>query len=193
MEFGVWSKGLATLAVDCLVLGVFEEAELGGEGRSVDSACGGQLKKLLARGDFSGRPGDTLLLGDLPGIRATHVLLTGLGTKKQFQRKSWRKAWTAAAGALARTRISSCAVALDRPEAKQLDDYYLGRAVAEVTGGALYRINDLKTGKKPAAAGARQGAGRSGAQGLRRRARPGAGRGGGGGDERAARSRQSSR
>ncbi len=149
MEFGVWSKGLATLAVDCLVLGVFEEAELGGEGRSVDSACGGRLKKLLARGDFSGRPGDTLLLGDLPGIRATHVLLTGLGTKKQFQRKSWRKAWTAAAGALARTRISSCAVALDRPEAKQLDDYYLGRAVAEVTGGALYRINDLKTGKKP--------------------------------------------
>ena len=106
MEFGVWSKGLATLAVDCLVLGVFEEAELGGEGRSVDSACGGRLKTLLGRGDFSGRPGDTLLLGDLPGIRATHVLLTGLGTKKQFQRKSWRKAWTAAAGALARTRIS---------------------------------------------------------------------------------------
>ena len=25
MEFGVWTKGLATLAVDCLVLSVFEE------------------------------------------------------------------------------------------------------------------------------------------------------------------------
>jgi leucyl aminopeptidase len=149
MEFGVWSKGLATLAVDCLVVGVFEEAELGGEARSVDAACGGRLKKLLERGDFLGRPGDTLLVGDLPGIGATHVLLTGLGTKKQFQRKSWRKAWTAAAAALARTRIASCAVALDRPEAKQLDDYYLGRAVAEIAGSALYRINDLKTGKKP--------------------------------------------
>jgi leucyl aminopeptidase len=152
MEFGVWSKGLATLAVDCLVLGVFEEGELGGEGRSVDTACGGRLKKLLGRGDFVGRPGDTLLVGDLPGITATHVLLTGLGTKKQFQRKSWRKAWTAAAAALVRTRIGSCAVALDRPEAKQLDDYYLGRQVAEITGGALYRVNDLKTGKKPSPA-----------------------------------------
>jgi leucyl aminopeptidase len=152
MEFGVWSKGLATLAVDCLVLGVFEEAELGGEARSVDAACGGRLKKLLERGDFTGRAGDTLLVGDLPGVSAAHVLLTGLGTKKQFQRKSWRKAWAAAATALTRTRIASCAVALDRPEAKQLDDYYLGRAVAEIVGGTLYRVNDLKTGKKPPAA-----------------------------------------
>jgi leucyl aminopeptidase len=149
MEFGVWSKGLTTLAVDCLVLGVFEEAELGGEARSVDTACGGRLKKILERGDFPGRAGDTLLVGDLPGISATHVLLTGLGTAKQFQRRSWRKAWAAAAAALARTGIGSCAVALDRPELRQLDDYYLGRAVAEITAGALYRINDLKTGKKP--------------------------------------------
>ncbi len=149
MEFGVWTKGLAALAVDCLVLGVFEDGELAGEARSVDTASGGQLKKLLGRGDFAGRPGDTLLVGDVPGLAASRVLLTGLGTKKSFQRKSWRKAWAAAAAALARTRIGSCAVALDRPEARQLDDYYLGRAVAEITGAALYRVNDLKTAKKP--------------------------------------------
>ena len=148
MEFGVWSKGLTALAVDCLVLGVFEEAELSGEARSVDAASGGRLKKLLERGDFVGRSGDTLLVADLPGLAAAHVLLTGLGAAKQFQRKSWRKAWAAAAAALARTRIKSCAVALDRPQAKELDDYYLGRAVAEIASGAVYRINDLKTGKK---------------------------------------------
>ena len=151
MEFGVWTKGLATLAVDCLVLGVFEEGELSGEARAVDTACGGRLKRLLGRGDFVGRPGETLLVGDLPGIKASRVLLTGLGTKKQFQRKAWRRACQAALAALARTRIDSCAIAIDRPEAKQLDDYYLGRQVAELTGAALYRVNDLKTGKKPAA------------------------------------------
>jgi leucyl aminopeptidase len=149
MEFGVWTKGLATLAVDCLVLGVFEDGELSGEARPVDTASGGRLKKLLERGDFTGRAGDTLLVGELPGIGASRVLLTGLGTKKHFQRKSWRKAWAAAAAALARTRIGSCAVAIDRPEARQLDDYHLGRAVAEIAGSALYRINDLKTGRKP--------------------------------------------
>ena len=149
MEFGVWTKGLATLAVDCLVLGVFEESQLGAQGGSVDAASGGRLRKLLARGDFSGRAGETLLLADLPGISATHVLLTGMGPAKQLQRRSWRKAWSSAAGALLRTRITSCAVALDRPEVKELDDYYLGRAVAELVGAALYRINDLKTARKP--------------------------------------------
>ena len=149
MEFGVWTKGLATLAVDCLVLGVFEEAQLGAQGGSVDAACGGRLRKLLARGDFAGRAGETLLVADLPGIGASHVLLTGMGPAKQLQRRAWRKAWLAAANALARTRIASCAVALDRPDARELDDYYLGRAVAELTGAALYRINDLKTARKP--------------------------------------------
>jgi leucyl aminopeptidase len=149
MEFGVWTKGLATLAVDCLVLGVFEEAELGAEAVGVDRACGGRLKKLLERGDFPGRAGETLLLAELPGLTAAHVLLTGLGARKQYQRKTWRKAWSAAAAALTRTRIASCAVALDRPDAKQLDDYYLGRGVAELAGATLYRINDLKTARKP--------------------------------------------
>jgi leucyl aminopeptidase len=149
MEFGVWTKGLATLAVDCLVLGVFEEAQLGAQGGSVDAASGGRLRRLLARGDFSGRAGETLLIGDLPGISAAHVLLTGMGPAKQLQRRTWRKAWSTAAAALGRTRIASCAVALDRPEVKELDDYYLGRAVAELTGSAFYRINDLKTARKP--------------------------------------------
>jgi len=149
MEFGVWTKGLATLAVDCLVLGVFEEAELGTQGAPLDAACGGRLKKLLQRGDFAGRAGETLLVSDLPGITATHVLLTGMGSRKQLQRKAWRKAWSGAVAALLRTRIGSCAVALDRPDARQLDDYYFGRAIAEGAGAGLYRVNDLKTAKKP--------------------------------------------
>ena len=45
MEFGVWTKGLATLAVECLVVGVFEEGELGGEARSLDTASAGRLRK----------------------------------------------------------------------------------------------------------------------------------------------------
>jgi leucyl aminopeptidase len=148
MEFAVWTKGLTTLAVDCLVVGVFEEGELGLEARGVDAACGGRLKAPIARGDFAGRSGETLLLTDLPGLKAARVLLVGLGARRQFARKTWRKAWSIAAAALARTRIGSCALALDRPPARELDDYYFGRGVAELAGAALYRINDLKTGKK---------------------------------------------
>ncbi len=156
MDFGVWSKGLATLSVDCLVVGIFEEADLSAEAASVDAACGGRLKKLLERGDFAGRAGETLLLADLPGLTASRVLLAGLGARKQFHRRTWRKACGNAAAALLRTRIGSCAVAIARPPARELDDYYFGRAVAEIVGNALYRVNDLKTARKPAPAALRK-------------------------------------
>ena len=149
MRFETWSKGVATLAVDCLVVGVFEGGELAAEARNVDEATRGRLHKLVARGDFPGRAAETLLVSDLPGLAASRVLLTGLGARKAFGSKSWRKAWASAVGALAKTGVASAAVALERPDAAQLDDYYYGRAVAEIAGSALYRVNDLKTGKKP--------------------------------------------
>lgn len=153
MRFDTWSKAgnkaIATLDVDCLVVGIFDEGELSEAARTVDSASGGRLKKLLGRGDFPGKPAETLLLADLPGIRATRVLLTGLGAKKSFSRKTWRKAWTAAVAALVKTGIETVALALERPGPEELDDYYFGRAVAEIAEAGLYRINDLKSGKKP--------------------------------------------
>lgn len=153
MRFETWSKAgnknIATLDVDCLLVGIFDEGELSEEARAVDATCGGRLKKLLGRGDFPGKPGETLLLADLPGLGATRVLLAGLGAKKSLNRKTWRKAWAAAVAALSKTGIESVALALERPDAKELDDYYFGRAVAEIAATGLYRINDLKSGKKP--------------------------------------------
>jgi leucyl aminopeptidase len=149
MQFETWSKGIATLEVDCLVVGLFEAGQLTEDARAVDSAGGGRLRKLLGRGDFPGKLAETLLVADLPGIRATRVLLTGLGAKKSYGRKAWRKAWTAAMAALSKTGIESAALAIERPDEKELDDYYFGRAVAEIAETALYRTNDLKSGKKP--------------------------------------------
>ncbi|MBS0416513.1 MAG: leucyl aminopeptidase [Proteobacteria bacterium] len=149
MQFEVYAKGLATLSVDCIVLGVYEDGEMSEEAAAVDSASSGLLKKLLGRGDFSGRSGETLLITDIPGISASRALLTGLGTRKNFGRKLWRRSLASALTAVLRTRIASIAVAVERPPGKELDDYYFGRAVAEIVGSSLYRVNDLKTGKKP--------------------------------------------
>jgi leucyl aminopeptidase len=148
MELEVWSKGLAQLAVDCVVAGVFDEPALAPEARILDGAAGGRLKTLIERGDFSGRTGETLLVTEVSGVAAGRVLLVGLGAAKSFNRKVWRRACTAAIAALARTRMTSAAFAIERPAARQLDDYYFGRCMAEIAGSTLYRVNDLKTGKK---------------------------------------------
>jgi leucyl aminopeptidase len=152
MHFDIWTTEITTVAAECLILGVFEEGELTEEARAVDAATGGRIAALLERGDFSGKSGETLLVTDLTGTKATRALLSGLGARKGFTRRAWRRAVSAALAAIARTRITSIALAIARPGSKELDDYYLGRAAAELTGAALYQVNDLKTGKKPKSA-----------------------------------------
>ena len=151
MQFDVISKPLAQLPVDCLIVGVHEEGELGDDARHLDRATDGALGRMLAHGDFPGRPGETLLLPGLPKLKATRVLLVGQGPRSAVTRRSWRKAVSAAIAAVARTQVRSAVLALSRPGGRELDDYHFGRAVAEIAHAALYRVNDLKTGKKPKA------------------------------------------
>ncbi|HEY2418359.1 MAG TPA: leucyl aminopeptidase, partial [Steroidobacteraceae bacterium] len=151
MRFEAFSRKAAEQRVDCLAIGVFERAELGPEAQVVDRSMRGRVRALLARGDFSGRAGETLLISEPNGVRSARLLLVGLGNRSQFNRRAWRRALASAVAALARTRIVSAALALERPAARDLDDYYFGRAIAEVTGSSLYRINDLKSARKPRA------------------------------------------
>ena len=154
MQFEIWTKALAELPVDCLAVGVHDDGELTSEAKSLDLRCREKLSRLVKRGDFSAKPGETWLVTDLEGIRAERVLLVGIGgkapsSKEEPTRKAWRRAIGAAVSAATRTRVTSLALALPRPAAKALSDERLGRAVAEVTGNTLYRVNDLKSGKKP--------------------------------------------
>jgi leucyl aminopeptidase len=149
MRFEAFSRRAAEQRCDCLVIGAFERAELGPEALAVDRAMRGRVRAVLARGDFSGRAGETLLIGEPSGLRSARLLLVGLGGRAQYGRRAWRRALASAIAALARTRIVSAALALERPAARELDDYYFGRAIAELTGSGLYRINDLKSARKP--------------------------------------------
>ena len=92
MRFEAFSRRAAEQRSDCLVIGAFERAELGPEALAVDRAMRGRVRALLARGDFSGRAGETLLIMEPTGIRSTRLLLVGLGRKAQFGRRAWRRA-----------------------------------------------------------------------------------------------------
>jgi leucyl aminopeptidase len=153
MQFETWTKALAELPVDCVAVGVQEDGELTPEAKALDLRCREKLSRLVKRGDFSGKTGETWLVAELEGLRAERVLLVGLGAgnKDGVTRKAWRRSVAAALTAATRTRMASLALALPRPAMKVLSDERLGRAVAELSGHALYRVNDLKTGKKPRA------------------------------------------
>jgi len=156
MQFETWTKALAELPIDCVAVGVHDDGELSSEARALDLRCREKLSRLAKRGDFSAKTGETWLVTDLEGVRAERVLLVGLGARNQaakadITRKAWRRAVSAAISAATRTRIGSLALALPRPAMKALSDERLGRAVAELAGNTLYRVNDLKSAKKPRA------------------------------------------
>ena len=151
MQFEIWTKALAELSIDCVAVGVHDDGELTPDAKTLDLRCREKLSRLVKRGDFTAKLGETWLVTDLEGIGAERVLLVGVGAKGELARKAWRRSVSAAIGAATRTRVTSLALALPRPTVKLLSDERLGRAVAELAGASLYRVNDLKSTKKPRA------------------------------------------
>ncbi|MCB1623943.1 MAG: leucyl aminopeptidase [Pseudomonadales bacterium] len=149
MQFDTW-KGKATdITADCVVIGTFEDGTLAPDAAAIDRACDGRITRLIKRGDFNCKLAMTFMLSELDGVKSPRVLLVGLGPRADFGRKPWRKATAAALLHVGRTQARSVALALPRPAARDLDDQLFGRATAELAGAALYKINDLKSAKKP--------------------------------------------
>ncbi|MCZ8130676.1 MAG: leucyl aminopeptidase [Steroidobacteraceae bacterium] len=150
MEFYAESRALARVRTDCAVVGVHEGGELGPAAANLDATLGGRVARIVRGGDFACRLGETLLLPDL-GRSIGRVLLVGLGARKGWNRRSYRRALNAAAGALLKCGAKDALFLLGSEAVPEVDAYYRARFVAEAIGNATYRIPDLKTGKKPPA------------------------------------------
>ena len=66
MQFEAFSGSPAAQRSGCLVIGMFEDRQSGELAQMVDRAQRGALARLLGRGDFAGRAGETLLLAETP-------------------------------------------------------------------------------------------------------------------------------
>jgi leucyl aminopeptidase len=148
VRFDTIDGRLTAQSADCLIITVFDEAPLSGVAQELDQASGGVIARLKGNGDIPVRVGDTQTLLDVAGVKFKRIVLVGLGKRAELDRRSWRKAAKAALAAASKTRSTEVLFALDRLPAGEMDDYYLGRAVAELTGAVLYRTNDMKSGRK---------------------------------------------
>ena len=114
MRYEAYSGSPVAQRADCLVVGVFDDRSLGELGREADRALKGALTRLLKRGDFAGKSGESLLLPETGG-RTRSVLLVGLGPHRGYDRRAWRKAFGTAVAALTRTRLASAASRSNAP------------------------------------------------------------------------------
>jgi leucyl aminopeptidase len=145
MEFFVRSGDPARIKTGCLILGVFEGGKLERRGQALDAAADKLISGLKRRGDLPGKPGQTLLVTDPAGLNAQRLLLVGCGSADAFATKHYRRAMETAARTLASVGASD-AVSLLEPAGS--DTYTTVRHGVEAVELALYRFDELKTGKK---------------------------------------------
>jgi leucyl aminopeptidase len=148
VEFSIKTLSPETAKTGCVVVGVYQGAELTAAARRLDQASKGEIKKALR--DISGKTGSTLLLRALAGVAAERVLLVGLGEKETTE-ASYRDAIRAAASALKDIDAKDAALFLvDMKVADRPVSWNVRHAVLCVRE-AFYRFDQLKTQKKPPA------------------------------------------
>ncbi len=149
MQFHVIKAGSARQRTACAIVGIHEKATMTDSARQLDRASGGAIARLLRRGDFSGKNGETLPIVAARRGPAERLLLVGLGPRSSYGRKAYRRAIFAATQWLAKSGAANAVSWLSREPVPGLDSYYAARHAVESVNGALYKIPDLKTVKKP--------------------------------------------
>ncbi len=103
LEFDLNSSSAAEVSTDALVVGIYADGCLTPSALVLDTASGGRLSTLQARGDLPGKAGRVTVLTDLPGVSAPRVLVMGLGEAAKFNVPAYQKAVGDAVRALKNT------------------------------------------------------------------------------------------
>ena len=138
LEFSSSHATAETADAPCVVVGVFD-AQLSGAAAAIDRAGNGALARLRESGDFSGKPGATLVLHGVPGVRAGRVLLVGLGGKTDFDALAYQRACHEAGKALKNLPVESALVFLPECDVRGRDASWRVRACALAIDHANFR------------------------------------------------------
>ncbi|QXH45963.1 leucyl aminopeptidase [Pseudomonas xanthosomatis] len=148
MELVVKSVAAVSVKTATLVLPVGEGRKLGNVAKAVDLACEGAISALLKRGDLAGKPGQTLLLHSLPGLKAERVLLVGSGKDEALGDRAWRKLVASVAGVLKGLGGTDAVLALDDLAVSARDGHYgKYRLLAETLLDGAYVFDRFKSKK----------------------------------------------
>ncbi|WP_028696649.1 leucyl aminopeptidase [Pseudomonas cremoricolorata] len=148
MELVVKSLNAASVKTATLVLAVGEGRVLGDTAQAIDLASGGAISAVLKRGDLGGKPGQTLLLHSLPGLKAERILLVGSGNGEALNDRTWRKVINSVAAVLKTLGGSDALLALDEVAVQGRDGHYgKYRLLAETLLGGAYVFDRFKSQK----------------------------------------------
>jgi leucyl aminopeptidase len=158
MEFPVKTGAPASQRTECAIVPIFDDSQLRGAAKELDTAARGLIKQLVRNGDASGRLGATALIHRTQGTAAGRWLLVGCGKAADFNAKRLATALGAAVNALRATGTKE-AISYLGYAAAPVVPYQAARQTVEVARAALYRFDELKSRTDPGGKLARLGIG----------------------------------
>ncbi|MHB8747448.1 MAG: leucyl aminopeptidase [Gammaproteobacteria bacterium] len=129
----------------CVVVGVFEERQLSDAAQALDKISQSYFKKVMQRGAFQGKTGQTLLLHDVPKVLSDCVLLVGCGKADEFNAPAFRKVNASATRCLNKAGMADAVSYLTQLPLADRDITWKVRHAVESAEDVLYRFEQLKS------------------------------------------------
>ena len=154
MNYSAKSNKIESLVSKCLVVGVFSDGKakqstkLSVSGNVLDKASNQTISRILKKGDLNGEAGSTLLLYDLPGVRAERVMLLGLGSERNLTAGPLRKAVAAAARMANQHGLRAMDLSLFDKQYGGMDVGRMVRNAVEAIDHGQYRYDETKSKRK---------------------------------------------
>ncbi|MCL4148617.1 UNVERIFIED_CONTAM: hypothetical protein GTU68_056256 [Idotea baltica] len=147
MEFSVKSGSPEKQRSACIVVGVFEPRRLSPIAEQLDKISDGYISSLLRRGDLEGKPGQMLLLHQVPNILSERVLLVGCGKERELGERQYKDIIKKTISTLNETGSMEAVCFLTELHVKGRDTYWKVRQAVESTKDSLYTFNQFKSNK----------------------------------------------
>ena len=147
MEFSIKSGNPEKQRTACLIIGITEPRRLTPSARAVDTASKKYIANLIRRGDITGKPGQSLMLHNIPGIVADRVLLIGCGRERDIDARQYLNIIDNMNRALDQTGAQEAVCYITELNVKGMDYYWKIRRMVERVNHLQYDFKEFKTKK----------------------------------------------
>ncbi|MEN6371952.1 MAG: leucyl aminopeptidase [Armatimonadota bacterium] len=146
MRFEAIQQSLVDAECDILVINLFEGVKKPGGGTgAVDAAVGGAITALIERENFEGKLGQITDLTPCAGVKASRIVVVGLGKQEEFDADAIRKAASAAAKRARDLSAKHIATILHGGGIGGIDPATAALAITEGTILGTYQFTKYKT------------------------------------------------
>lgn len=149
MKFKLVTQAPAVTETACLVLPIYEDADLTSATEGVDKVTESLLSQTLKNGDFKAKLGKTFLIPFALGSQAQRILLVGLGKQEELTPAKFATAVQAAFTHLKELNLHEALIALAEAKVKNHTASWKISQLAEIALTSLYTFTEFKTSPQP--------------------------------------------